>query len=84
MAQTIKNHLKCRRPGLGSWVGMVPWRRIAVLPDPGIEPRSPAFQADSLPTELSGKPHTMEYYLAKQRNELPMLTITWTKIFDIC
>ena len=26
------------------------------LPNPGIEPRSPAFQADSLPTELSGKP----------------------------
>ena len=26
------------------------------LPDPGIEPRSPAFQADSLPTEPSGKP----------------------------
>ena len=26
------------------------------LPDPGIEPGSPALQADSLPTELSGKP----------------------------
>ena len=25
------------------------------LPDPGIEPRSPALQADSLPTELQGK-----------------------------
>ena len=25
------------------------------LPDPGIEPRSPAFQADSLPAELWGK-----------------------------
>ena len=25
-------------------------------PNPGIEPRSPALQADSLPTELSGKP----------------------------
>ena len=25
------------------------------LPDPGIEPGSPALQADSLPTELSGK-----------------------------
>ena len=24
------------------------------LPDPGIEPRSPALQADSLPTELWG------------------------------
>ena len=27
------------------------------LPDPGIEPGSPALQADSLPTELSGKPY---------------------------
>ena len=26
------------------------------LPNPGIEPRSPALQADSLPSELSGKP----------------------------
>ena len=26
------------------------------LPDPGIEPVSPALQEDSLPTELSGKP----------------------------
>ena len=26
------------------------------LPNPGIEPRSPALHADSLPTELSGKP----------------------------
>ena len=26
------------------------------LPDPGIKPGSPALQADSLPTELSGKP----------------------------
>ena len=26
------------------------------LPDPGIKPGSPAFQADSLLTELPGKP----------------------------
>ena len=26
------------------------------LPDPGMEPGSPALQVDSLPTELSGKP----------------------------
>ena len=29
----------------------------ADLPDPGIEPGSPTLQADSLPTELSGKPN---------------------------
>ena len=26
------------------------------LPDPGIEPRSPALQADSIPAEPQGKP----------------------------
>ena len=26
------------------------------LPDPGIEPRSPALQADALPSEAPGKP----------------------------
>ena len=36
------------------------WTRLSNnvidLPDPGIEPASPALQADSLPVELSGKP----------------------------
>ena len=27
------------------------------LPDPGIEPRSPALQADALPSESPGKPN---------------------------
>jgi len=27
------------------------------FPDPGIEPRSPTLQADSLPSETSGMPH---------------------------
>ena len=29
------------------------------LPDPGIKPRSPALQADSLPTELQGEHYTI-------------------------
>ena len=38
------------------------------LPDPGIEPRSPALQADSLPSESPGKPQLITsqilgYYL---------------------
>ena len=36
------------------WSGQ-PIPSPADLPDPGIEPESPALQADSLPTELSGK-----------------------------
>ena len=38
-----------------NWSGW-PFSYPGNLPDPGIKPGSPAFQADSLPTELSGKP----------------------------
>ena len=37
------------------WSGL-PFTSPGDLPDPGIEPGSPALQADSLPTELQGKP----------------------------
>ena len=37
------------------WSGL-PLPSPGDLPDPGIEPGSPASQADSLPAELSGKP----------------------------
>ena len=36
------------------WSGL-PFPSPGDLPDPGIESRSPALQADSLPTELPGK-----------------------------
>ena len=36
------------------------------LPDPGIEPGSPALQADSLPFEAPGKPYKFQI-----SNELP-------------
>ena len=42
-----------------SWT-MLPFLSISFsrdLPNPGIEPPSPALQADSLLTELLGKPH---------------------------
>ena len=39
-------------PGKNTNTFPSPWN----LPDPGIEPRSPALQADSLPTELPRKP----------------------------
>ena len=32
------------------------------LPDPGMEPWSPPLQADSLPTELPGKPYLLSNY----------------------
>ena len=37
------------------WGGL-PFSSPEDLPDPGIEPRSPALQADTLPSELPGKP----------------------------
>ena len=35
----------------------LPFPSPGYLPNPGIEPRSPALQADSSLTELSGKPN---------------------------
>ena len=37
------------------WSGL-PFPSPGDLPDPGIKPRSPILQADSLPSELPGKP----------------------------
>ena len=37
------------------WSGL-PFPSPGCLPNPGIEPRSPVLHADSLPTELQGKP----------------------------
>ena len=42
------------RPRMLEWVAYI--LSPGDLPDPGIEQGSPALQADSLPTELSGKP----------------------------
>ena len=42
-------------PGYPVQVRILEWAAISFsrnLPNPGIEPRSPALQADSLPTEL--------------------------------
>ena len=38
------------------WRGQ-PFPSPGDLPNPGIEPRSPALQADSLPAEPQGKPY---------------------------
>ena len=42
-------------PGKNYWSGL-PFSSPGGLPDPGIEFRSPAFQADSLPSEPPGNP----------------------------
>ena len=38
-----------------SWSGL-PFPSPGEFPDPGIEPMSPTFQADALPTEVCRKP----------------------------
>ena len=40
------------------WSGL-PFPSPGDLPDPGIEPKSPTLQADSLPSEPAGKPHEL-------------------------
>ena len=44
------------------WSGL-PFPSPGDLPNPGIKHRSPALQADSLPSELPGKPSTLILYL---------------------
>ena len=47
------------------WRGL-PFPSPRVLPDPGIEPRSPALQADSLLTELRGKRNMSNKYFLNE------------------
>ena len=44
------------------WSGS-PFPSPGDLPNPGVEPRSPALQADSLPAEQPGKPHFIYIYI---------------------
>ena len=48
------------------WSGL-PFLSPGDLPNPGIEPGSPALEADALPTEPPGKP-TIECYSAIKKN----------------
>ena len=60
------------------------------LPNPGIEPGSPALQADSLPTELSGKPATcrqLQIFLKHARvlshfSHVQLFSILWTVAYQ--
>ena len=48
--------LLCPWNSPGKNPGIVEFRSPGDLPNPGIKPRSPSFQADSLPSEPPGKP----------------------------
>ena len=45
------------------WSGL-PFPSPGDLPDPGLEPRSPTSQADSLLTELRGKPSQLSVFMS--------------------
>ena len=62
--------LSMRFPRQGYWSGL-PFPSPGDLPNPGIEPGSPALQADSLPSELPGKP--FNYYLVLVAQSYPTL-----------
>ena len=43
----------------------VPFPSPGDPPDPGIEPRSPALQADALPSEPPGNLHSTKFYVVR-------------------
>ena len=54
------------------------------LPDPGIKLRSPTLQADSLPTELQGKPNSLAYVKdhPKLGHVFPTFNLSLAKGYD--
>ena len=69
------------------WIGQ-PIPSSADLPDPGIEPVSPALQMDSLPTELSGKPNIgiilLKKFTLKNKNIFEVFcTVPGTSVFKM-
>ena len=52
--QPTRLHLSMRFSRQGYWSGL-PFPSLGDLPNPGIEPGSPALQTDSLPTEVQGR-----------------------------
>ena len=64
------------------WRGL-PFPSPGNLPDPGIKPRSPALQADSLPPELRAKPRGRG---AKPRcfRNLSLCILSFTQLICLC
>ena len=56
------------------WSGL-PFPSPEDLPDPGIEPGSPALQADALPSEPQGSPN-VSYTVAQMVKNLPVVQET--------
>ena len=52
------------------------------LPEPGIEPTSPALEGRFFTTESTGKP-TIEYYLAIKRNKFETVVVKWMNLLPV-
>ena len=65
------------------WNGF-PFPSPGNLPDPGIEPRSSALQADSLPSAPPGKPKTIEYLLTVLWGETQMRCCNLSEAYIVC
>ena len=57
---------------------MLPFPPTGDLPNPGIEPRSPALQTDSLPAEPQGKPKGAQGLFEKEDRDHDL---TWLGFF---
>ena len=60
----------------------LPFSSPGDLPNPGIEPWSPALQADSLLTELQGKPRFVKDFI-KLRNLLMSFELVCNRIRSV-
>ena len=73
MSDSLRPHVlysPWNSPGQNTGVGSLSLLQ-GIFPTQGIEPRSPAFQADSLPAEPPGKPYIIAY--AKSLQSCPTL-----------
>ena len=69
--------MDCSPPGCsvhGILQAGLPFPSLGDLPDPGIEPRSPALQTDSLLTELQGKSVILIYESKTKKGQLIILS----------
>ena len=65
------------------WSGL-PFPSPGDLPDPGIEPRSPALQADSSLTELQGKPQIISLIKLMKIRTIETFLPIYMKLESIC
>ena len=81
MSDSLRSHVQYspwNYPGQNTGVGSLSLL-AGDLPNPRIEPRSPALQADSLPMELSGKPDIGKLYEIATNSSVLAWKIPWTK-----